>query len=283
MSITKGKLYVVATPIGNLGDVTLRACEVLSAADLILAEDTRHSGILLQHLGIRVSLQSLHDFNERVKTEPIIKRLLAGEQVALISDAGTPLVCDPGFHLVRRAIEESIKVIPIPGPCALTAALSVAGLPTDRFLFNGFAPERGAPRRKLLESLAGFSSTLVFYEVPHRIMGFLKDAIAVFGKERPASVAREMTKKFECIYRDSLSNLHQFLASHPEQQRGEFVVMIHGADQPEDDTRQEKVRLLKILLGNSLSVKLAVSIASEILGGNRKELYRLALELEKNE
>ena len=282
VSIHKGTLYVVATPIGNLEDISRRAVETLARADLIVAEDTRHSGLLLQRLGLNVPMQSLHDFNERGKTEAIIQTLLAGRQVALISDAGTPLICDPGYRLVQRAIAESINVIPIPGPCALIAALSVAGLPTDRFFFNGFAPERGSARRELLESLTQFPSTMVFYETPHRIADFLSDAAVVFGAGRQASVAREITKKFESIYRDSLGNLHQLLAGHPEIQRGEFVVIIQGAVEAEVRSRAEQTRLLKILLGNSLSVKQAAAIASEITGSGRRELYKLALEIAQN-
>lgn len=282
VSILKGTLYVVATPIGNLDDITRRAVETLARADLIVAEDTRHSGLLLQRQGLNVPMQSLHDFNEREKSEKIIQILLAGKQVALISDAGTPLICDPGYRLVQRAIMESINVIPIPGPCALVTALSVAGLPTDKFFFNGFAPERGSARRELFESLRPFTSTMVFYETPHRIVDFLTDAAAVFGAERQACVAREITKKFESIYRDSLGNLHLLLTTHPEFQRGEFVVLIQGAVVAEERSRAEQTRLLKILLGNSVSVKQAAVIASEIAGSNRRELYQLALEITQN-
>ncbi|TAJ92466.1 MAG: 16S rRNA (cytidine(1402)-2'-O)-methyltransferase [Gammaproteobacteria bacterium] len=282
VSIHKGTLYVVATPIGNLEDISKRAVVTLARADLIVAEDTRHSGKLLQRLGLNVPMQSLHDFNEREKSEAIIQKLLAGKQVALISDAGTPLICDPGFRLVQRAIAESISVTSIPGPCALIAALSVAGLPTDRFLFNGFAPERGSARRELLESLTQFTSTMVFYETPHRIADFLADAVAVFGGGRQACVAREITKLFESIYRDSLGNLHQLLTSHTEFQRGEFAVLIQGAVVAEERSRAEHSRLLKILLGNSLSVKQAAVIASEISGSGRRELYQLALEMTQN-
>lgn len=279
MSIHKGILYVVATPIGNLEDITRRAVDTLARADLIVAEDTRHSGLLLQRLGLNVPMQSLHEFNEREKSEKIIQTLLTGKQVALISDAGTPLICDPGYRLVQRAIAESINVIPIPGPCALIAALSVAGLPTDRFLFNGFAPVRGSARRNLFESLTPFTSTMVFYETPHRIVDFLTDAVAVFGEWRQACVAREITKKFESIYRDSLGNMHRLLTTHPEFHRGEFVVLIQGAVVAEERSRAEQTRLLKILLGNSLSVKQAAAIASEISGSNRRKLYQLALEI----
>lgn len=283
MSNDKGILYVVATPIGNLGDITARACEVLAGADLLLAEDTRHSRRLLDKLGITTPLKSCHDFNERETTSYIITRLLAGEKIALISDAGTPLISDPGYHLVTTAHEQGVRVIPVPGPSAVIAALSVAGLPTDRFVFAGFAPERRAARRRCLATYAAETGTIIFYETPHRIMEFLQDAVDIFGANRLAVITRELTKIYETVFRDQLIDLLHHFEQHPDQRKGEFVVLIRGAEASVEDQEHEITSLLAIFFKHGIPLKQAVSITREINGGNKNLIYSIALELSEKQ
>lgn len=272
-----GVLYIVATPIGNLGDLSRRAGEILAAVDLILAEDTRHSRKLLSGMNIKTPVRAFHKDNETKATAQAIARLVAGAEVALVADAGTPLISDPGFKLVRQAHEKGVTVSPIPGPAALIAALSASGIAPDRFLFEGFAPEKPVARRKRLQALAGESRTLIFYEAPHRITAFLDDAIAVFSGGREASIARELTKKFETIRRGELADLKAWIEQEPDQRRGEFVVVIAGNKKKGASNLEA---MLTVLL-KSLPLKQSAQIAAELSGGNKNEIYKLALSLQK--
>jgi 16S rRNA (cytidine1402-2'-O)-methyltransferase len=274
----KGVLYVIATPIGNRADITQRALAVLGAVDQVLAEDTRHSGTLLRTFGIGTPLLSLHEHNEQVQVEPLLARLRAGADLALISDAGTPLISDPGYRIVRAARQAGIEVVPIPGPSALIAALSVAGLPTDRFVFEGFLPAKTTARRAQLQALAGETRTLVFYEASHRIQECLSDLAACFGAEREAVIARELTKTFEQVQAGTLAELNVWLAEDANRQRGEFVVLVAGAA-PAADTEldAEAKRVLKLLLAE-LPVKRAAALAAEITGARKNALYQYALQ-----
>lgn len=272
-----GTLYIVATPIGNLEDLSPRAQRILSAVDLILAEDTRHSARLLRTFDIRTRTLAFHENNEERMTGRIISRLAAGSSVALIADAGTPLISDPGFKLVRQAHAQNIPVSPVPGPAALIAALSAAGVAPGKFLFEGFAPARAEARRKRMSALAGAAHTLVFYETPHRIKAFLADAATIFGTGREACIARELTKKFETIRQGTLGGLIEWMEQDPDQGRGEFVVIIAGAGEEHTDIA-ELTALLKVLL-KSLSLKQAVQIATQLTGAPRNEIYDLAVSL----
>ncbi|HLP31614.1 MAG TPA: 16S rRNA (cytidine(1402)-2'-O)-methyltransferase, partial [Geothrix sp.] len=224
-----GRLYVVATPIGNLADWSPRAREVLESVDLIAAEDTRHSGVLLKHFGIDRPLLALHEHNERDVVPELVARMAAGARVAQISDAGTPLVSDPGFHLVRAAQEAGITVVPVPGPSAVLAALAAAGLPTDRFVFEGFLPPKEGARRQRLEAMKDEPRTQVYFEAPHRVEETLGDLVRVFGADREAVVARELTKTFETIRRGTLAELAAWVAEDANQRRGEIVLVVAGA------------------------------------------------------
>lgn len=280
MSIEQGSLYVVATPIGNLGDISRRALDTLKAVDCIAAEDTRRTGQLLAEFGIRKPLVSLHEHNEAQRSQAVLERLLVGESVALVSDAGTPLISDPGYRLVRDARMADIPVVPIPGPSALIAALSASGLPTDRFVFEGFLPARASARRARLEALSRERRTLVFYESTHRIVTMLSDLAEIFGAGREAVLAREMTKLHEELRAGELKELVEWLEATPEKQRGEFVVAVRGAEDGRDPVASDALarRLVDALLAE-LSVKQAARVAAQALGASRNELYRLALEL----
>lgn len=277
MSNARGILYVVATPIGNLEDLSPRAVRVLHEVDVIAAEDTRHSAKLTQHFGIATPLIALHEHNERVQTAPLVEQLKAGKRIALISDAGTPLISDPGFLLVRAAREQGIPVSPIPGACAAIAALSVSGLPSDRFVFAGFPPAGAAARRSAFESLGDESRTLIFYESPHRIVASLADMAAVFGADRPAVVARELSKQFETVHGDRLAALVDWVGADENQTRGEFVVLVHGASR-DAAVDPESERVLRILVAE-LPVKQAAALAAAITGRKKNELYELALRI----
>lgn len=281
MNDPSGILYVVATPIGNLEDLGGRAARILADVDLILAEDTRHSIKLLRHFGITTPMQSLHDFNERNLAAGLVERLLRGETMALIADAGTPLISDPGFQLVGRAIEARVGVVPIPGPSAVLAALSVAGLPTNRFVFEGFVPEQRAAREKLLKSLAYETRTMVLFEAPHRIAAFLEAAADAFGSNRGVVLARELTKRYETFYRGSLGEVLDQIHRGEFVQKGEFVVLISGYRGQQTETEGEILRILEVLMSHSLPVKTAAAIAAEITGARKNTLYKQALELEK--
>ena len=276
---TFGTLYVVATPIGNLDDISARALRVLREVALIAAEDTRHSQRLLQHFGIGTPLAACHEHNERDQGGRFIGRLLAGEDVALISDAGTPLISDPGFHLVRSARAAGIAVVPVPGACALIAALSAAGLPSDRFIFEGFLPAKAVGRRQRLEALREEPRTLLFYEAPHRLLESVGDMLAVFGPERPALLARELTKTFETLKGLPLAELREFIAADSNQQRGECVLLVGGWQAPEGEEAisAESLRVLDLLLAE-MPVKRAAALAAEITGVRKNLLYQAALE-----
>jgi 16S rRNA (cytidine1402-2'-O)-methyltransferase len=282
-----GRLYVVATPIGNLGDLSPRARAVLSECALVAAEDTRHTGVLLKHFGIQTPQLSLHDHNEQHRANDIIERLRHGASVALVSDAGTPAISDPGFELTRAVAAAGFEIIAIPGPCAAIAALSIAALPTDRFCFEGFLPARGAARRKRLQSLAAEQRTLVLYEAPHRVRETLEDCAAAFGDERSASVAREITKMHEMTYRGSLRELVARAAADADFGRGEIVLVIAGAPQAlADDERGADGhggaldRVLKTLLAE-LPLKQAARLAAQITEARDNEAYKRALHLKQ--
>ncbi|WDM58482.1 16S rRNA (cytidine(1402)-2'-O)-methyltransferase [Pseudomonas sp. NEEL19] len=279
---TVGTLYVVATPIGNLDDMSARALKVLADVALIAAEDTRHSIRLLQHFGIDTPLAACHEHNERDEGGRFLGKLLAGEDVALVSDAGTPLISDPGYHLVRQARAAGVSVVPVPGACALIAALSAAGLPSDRFIFEGFLPARQAGRLARLEQVREEPRTLIFYEAPHRILECLEDMETVFGGERPALLARELTKTFETLKGLPLAELRAFVAGDSNQQRGECVVLVGGWSAPEGEQAisSETQRVLDLLLAE-LPLKRAAALASEITGVRKNLLYQLALDKQK--
>ncbi|GGY62643.1 ribosomal RNA small subunit methyltransferase I [Cellvibrio zantedeschiae] len=273
-----GTLYVVATPIGNLDDMVPRAIQTLQTVAVIAAEDTRHSARLLAHFDIKTPAVAYHDHSDEHRTEQLIARLLAGEDVALISDAGTPLVSDPGYRLVRKAREQGIRVAPIPGACAMIAALSAAGLPSDRFAFEGFLPAKQVARTTQLESLAGDTRTLIFYEAPHRILETLQDMLSVFGAEREVVIAREVTKTFETIKGDRLDVMVNWVAADSNQQRGEIVLLVHGATKPESaEISAEQERIMRVLL-EDLPVKQAAAIGAKITGLKKNFLYDWALK-----
>jgi 16S rRNA (cytidine1402-2'-O)-methyltransferase len=275
----KAALYIVATPIGNLGDISHRAIEVLRRADIIAAEDTRHSSRLTQHFGISTRLVSYHDYSSSGREDAILAELAAGRSVALISDAGTPLISDPGYSLVARARQMQITVIPVPGACALTTALCAAGLPTDRFVFEGFPPHKQGARRQLFESLASEQRTVIFYESPHRIADSVIDMRDVFGEQRQAVICRELTKTWETIHGDSLGALSQWIMADDNNRRGEFVVLIRGAPVVDQDSQlSEADRQLRILL-EELPVKQAAALVAKLTGIKKNAVYKRALEL----
>ncbi|MEP6484482.1 MAG: 16S rRNA (cytidine(1402)-2'-O)-methyltransferase [Rudaea sp.] len=272
-----GKLWIVATPIGNLDDFSPRAREVLGAVDVIAAEDTRHSAPLLRHFGIATRCIALHDHNERDVSEELVARMRDGTTIAVISDAGTPLISDPGFRLVRAAREAGIEVSAVPGPCAAIAALSVAGLPSDRFVFEGFLPAKSSARRAHFEVLRNESRTLIFYESSHRILDALTDAAHVFG-ERRAVVARELTKLYETVLDGTLPQLVARVAADANQQRGEFVVMIGGSSDDDDAARLAEGRRVYDVLRRELPPGRAAKVAAEITGAPRNALYTIDAE-----
>ncbi|MBQ0718692.1 MAG: 16S rRNA (cytidine(1402)-2'-O)-methyltransferase [Gammaproteobacteria bacterium] len=277
-----GTLYVVATPIGNMGDISARAIEVLTAVDLIAAEDTRHSGRLLGHFQITTPLVAYHDHGAEAQGERIFAALDAGKDVALISDAGTPLVSDPGYRLVRSARLKAYKVVPLPGACAAITALSAAGLPSDRFCFEGFLPAKQSQRRKALEGLLTETRTLIFYEAPHRIVATLDDLCEVFGAAREVTLARELSKTYETILSGSLGELVLQVSSDPNQQKGEMVLVVRGFDGVVESAQaMEEQRVLSLLLAD-LPVKQAATLAAKITGGQRNALYKMALALKQD-
>ena len=279
---TPGILYIVATPIGNLKDISQRAIETLQSVDFIAAEDTRHSARLLQHFGITTRTISLHEHNERERAQELISYLNQGRDIALITDAGTPLLSDPGFYLVNQTREANIVVSPIPGPCAAIAALSASGLSCDSFIFEGFLSAKSTTRLQQLAELKRETRTLIFYEAPHRILSLITDLIEIFGSERKAVVAREITKTFETFYSNTLVLIQKWLTEDTQQQQGEFVVLVHGAEKmTESDQETLKSReILKTLL-TELSVKQAVSLTTKITGENKNRIYQWALEDKK--
>ena len=276
-----GTLYVVATPIGNLDDLSPRATRTLASVDVVAAEDTRHSGRLLSHLGIQKRMIALHDHNEKDRAAGILAELQAGRDVALISDAGTPLISDPGYVLVREARVAGHRVSPIPGACALVTALSAAGLPTDRFLYVGFLPAKRSGRKASLDLLSSEVATLVFYESPHRILESVRDIAEVLGSEREIVLGREITKTFETFYSGSVAEVLAELERDPHGSRGEFVVMVRGAMAQAGNNKEATMdvdRVLRVLLAE-LPVKKVAKMAAELTGLSKNELYQRALTL----
>ena len=277
-----GILYTVATPIGNLQDITLRAITTLKAVDVIAAEDTRHSGTLLQAHGIQTPMISMHEHNERQRAEALVTRLLQGEKVALICDAGTPLISDPGCHFIQLALAKGIQVSPVPGPCALIAALSASGMSAREFVFRGFLPPKSADRQKALTQLQRETKTLVFYEAPHRIVASLEAMQETFGGNRRALVARELTKRFETLHGETLEALVAWINATPQQQKGEFVIVVEGevqAPQVElDDTVQST---LKILM-SELPMTQAVKLTAKLTNTKKNQVYAVALAMKKS-
>ena len=276
-----GTLYIVATPIGNLADLSERAHAVLRDADLVAAEDTRRTGRLLQTLGFDRPLVSLHEYNEAARTPGLVDRLAGGATVALVSDAGTPLVSDPGYRLVRAAREAGVRVVPIPGPSAVMAALAGAGLPTDRFAFEGFLPARRAARRKRIAELADEPRTLVFFEAPHRLAAMLDDCASGFGEAREGALARELTKLHESIRRAPLAALARTVADGEEPARGECVVLVAGA--PAREREPDTEPLLRALVAEGVGARTAAAVARRLTGAPRRELYQRALELAQDD
>lgn len=271
-SRSSGCLYVVATPIGNLDDITLRALRILAETDVIAAEDTRHSRTLLSRHGLERPVLALHEHNEEQQAPHLVERLRRGESVALISDAGTPLLSDPGYRLVGLAAAAGIEVVAIPGPSAVTAAISISGLPTDRFAFEGFLPARSAARRRMLQELQAERRTLVFFESSHRIAESLAEMALVFGPERPAAVCREMTKRFETVLRGALGDLGARVEADPDQRRGEFVVVVAGCPKAMEGALPEALRLareLQPLLGASQAAR----TAARFMDVSRRAVY----------
>ena len=277
MSIEPGSLYVVATPIGNLDDLSRRAVRCLGSVALIAAEDTRRTRQLLVHVGIDRPLLSLHDHNERSRVDQLIARLEAGDSIALVSDAGTPLVSDPGYPLVRALAQRGFRIVPIPGACSIIAALSAAGLPTDRFLYDGFLPSRPTARRQHLQDLSRQTCTVVLLETARRIRSSLADMEAIFGEDREAVLARELTKLHEEFLRGSIRDLRALLESEPQRCRGEFVVLVRGA--AVSAVGGEDVAELMAALLDELPASRAAAVAARVTSRRRSELYRLGLEL----
>lgn len=285
MSTEYGKLYVVATPIGNLADISFRAVETLKQVDLIAAEDTRHVKMLLQHYGINQKLVSLHQHNEDSYSGVLLEKLREGLSVALVSDAGTPLVSDPGLPLVKLVKDAGFAVVPIPGACALITALSAAGLPTTQFSFEGFSPRTSSARKAFFTEKLHCPTTWVFYESSHRILSSLEDMAEVLPLERQIVIARELTKLHETIVKASLKDMLDLVAQDPNMQKGEFVVIVEGATptpKAEQTLTEDEERVLRALL-KECPVKTAVALAVEITGGRKKLLYQAALEMSKKD
>lgn len=280
---SSGTLYIVATPIGNLSDISSRAIEILAAVDKIAAEDTRHSKPLLDKLGISSTIFSYHDYSSDDAASNIVKELQEGASIALISDAGTPLISDPGYKLVRLAREAGIRVLPIPGASSVTAALSVSGLPTDRFLFEGFLPSKRSARQKRLQELIKEERTAVFFESTHRITDCLEDFVAILPQQRRLFIAREITKKFESHFLGNPDQCFNWLQEDANQQKGEFVLVVEGCDisTDEDLALAEALRIV-LLLEESLSTKQAISLACQITGIRKNKLYEAVLARTSN-
>ena len=273
-----GTLYIVATPIGNLQDITQRALAVFAEVDLIAAEDTRHSGLLLSHYGIKKPFFALHDHNEQHKADLLVEKLRAGTNIALISDAGTPLISDPGFHLVRKCRQTGVKVVPLPGACAAITALCASGIASDRFCFEGFLPAKSKARRDRLQNLQKEDRTLIFYESTHRILDTLADVEELFGAERYVVLAREITKTWETISGDSVGNLRRWLSEDANRTKGEMVLIVEGCiETGETEFSPEAVKALK-LIAAELPLKKAAAIVAELYGYKKNALYQFGLE-----
>jgi len=280
---TTGQLYVVATPIGNLADMSPRAVEVLQTVDLILAEDTRHSAPLLRHFQINTQCKSFHEHNENQIAASVCQQILDGRSIALISDAGTPLISDPGFPLIKLAHEQGIKVLTIPGPCAAVAAIAASGLAVDKFSFEGFLPHKSEARKKVLKGLLKESRTLIFYESPHRIQATISDMAEVFGGERKAVLARELTKLFETILNGNLSELVDIIGDDPNQRKGEMVIIVEGVDTALSESAEVELETMLKVLMEELPLKKAVSTAVKLSGQKKNYVYQLALGLQKGD
>ena len=274
-----GTLYIVATPIGNLGDMVPRAIDILHKVSVIAAEDTRHSAKLLQHYGIQTKTMAYHDHSDEVRVQGIIDRLIRGDNIALISDAGTPLISDPGYRLVHAARQHGIRVEPIPGACALIAALSASGLPSNRFCFEGFLPAKNTAREQVLQALMDDPRTLIFYESPHRIEASLQSVLAVLGEQREIVLAREITKTFETFLAGTVAEVIQLLETDPNQKRGEMVLMIKGFEQLKEKVVDAETERLLGLLCEELPLKKAAALAAKITGLKKNALYQYGLEM----
>lgn len=274
-----GILYIVATPIGNLQDISQRALDTFAQVDLIAAEDTRHSGLLLNHYGIKKPFFALHDHNEQQKADFLVEKLQQGTNIALISDAGTPLISDPGFHLVRKCRQAGLKVVPLPGACAAITALCASGIASDRFCFEGFLPAKSKARKDKLQNIAEEDRTLIFYESTHRILDTLEDIETVLGADRYMVLAREITKTWETISGDTVSNLRQWLAEDPNRTKGEMVLIIEGKPKAEDDDsfNPQAIKALT-LIANELPLKKAAAIVAELYGYKKNALYQFGLD-----
>ncbi|MGV3345958.1 16S rRNA (cytidine(1402)-2'-O)-methyltransferase [Enterobacteriaceae bacterium LUAb1] len=276
--ISASTLYIVPTPIGNLGDITQRALSVLASVDLIAAEDTRHSGLLLQHFAINARLFALHDHNEQQKAVQLLEKLQEGKSIALISDAGTPLINDPGYHLVRCCREAGIRVVPLPGPCAAIAALSAAGLPSDRFCYEGFLPAKQKGRCDALRGLENESRTLIFYESTHRLLNTLQDMVMIFGAERYVVLARELTKTWESIQGASVGELLVWVQEDENRRKGEMVLIVEGSKAKKEESLPADALRTLALLQAELPLKRAAQITAEIHGVKKNALYQFAVE-----
>jgi len=274
-----GTLFIVATPIGNLDDITFRAVEILKSIDIILAEDTRHSKKLLKHLNIVKPIRAFHEHNEREKTKAIIGEIHSGKSIALISDAGTPLISDPGYFLVAQAKKEGLRVVPIPGPSALITALSASGLASDSFTFLGFLPSKQTARIKLLKSLLKRTETSIFYESPKRILATLTDMHAIFGDSREVCLAKELTKVFEIIQTDSIPNLIRYLTTDLNNQKGEFVILISANDKIDITEAETQLDSLLPILCAEMGASKAAKLAAKITGIDKKQCYKRAIDL----
>jgi len=283
MTDLTGILYIVATPIGNLQDITQRALDTFAQVDLIAAEDTRHSGLLLSHYGIKKPFFALHDHNEQEKAHILVEKLKQGSHIALISDAGTPLISDPGFHLVRQCREAGIRVVPLPGACAAITALCASGIASDRFCFEGFLPAKSKARKDKLENIAEEDRTLIFYESTHRILDTLEDMQSVLGEERYIVLAREITKTWETITGNTIKNLREWLLEDPNRTKGEMVLIVEGKPKSDnnDEISPQAVKALE-LIAEELSLKKAAAIVAELYGYKKNALYQFGLaHLEK--
>ena len=274
-----GKLYIVATLIGNLGDITIRAVDILKSVDLVLAEDTRHSKKLFVHYEIETSLRAFHEHNEKDKTEAIINEINAGKSIALISDAGTPLISDPGYHLVTKAKKVSIQVVPVPGPSALITALSSSGLASNSFTFFGFLPSKPVARLKLLQTKINLDETIIFYESPKRILSTLEDMLEVFGESREVCLAKELTKSFETILTDRLPSLIEYLDADISHQKGEFVILVSPADKIDLIESERQLDKILPILCSEMGASKAAKLAAKITGIDKKHCYKRASAL----
>jgi len=281
--MAENQLYVVATPIGNLADISARAQQVFEAVDVIAAEDTRHTKRLLNHLGVSKPLLAVHDHNEQQAAQVLLDRLSQGQNVALVSDAGTPLIADPGYHVLKQVVDAGYSVVPVPGPCAVITALCASALPTDRFIFDGFLPPKSGARQQYFQSVSNQERTLVVYESPHRILASLADMQTVLGDEREIVLARELTKTFETFLRGSIGEVRAMVEADANQQRGEFVVMIRGVPQAKkQDVSDEAIQLLKVL-AEELPLKQAAALTAKATGFKKNKLYQIGLDWQRED